>query len=155
LTTFKGNIKRYTFAVNDYLPLTDAEVMHSYKEGSNLEFHIHWATNGLEGTDAYVKWEIEYTYANQDPGDGVGDAFQTPTVITAEQLIPANTPDRTNMYTLVGTLIDASLNFGATVSVRIRRIASTGTAPAADPFGLMVGIHIEQDTMGSRTLTTK
>ena len=76
--------------------------------------------------------------------------------MSAETTIPANTPDRTNMYTSVVTVVAAALNIGAIVKMRVRRIAATGgAAPAVDPFGLMAGVHIECDTVGSRTVATK
>ncbi|KKL10333.1 hypothetical protein LCGC14_2556920, partial [marine sediment metagenome] len=52
---------------------------------------------------------------------------------------------------------DTTSNFvqGAIIKGRIRRIASTGTEPTSDPFLTEVGIHIESDTIGTRTATVK
>ena len=153
---FMGNTNAYRFAVNDYLEPDATEIQHGYLEGSNIEIHVHWVTNGLELVDKYVRWEVEYTLANTNPATGIGDAFPATTVVSAETTIPANTPDRTNMYTSVVTVVAAALNIGAIVKMRVRRIAATGgAAPAVDPFGLMAGVHIECDTVGSRTITTK
>jgi hypothetical protein len=153
--SFIGNLNAYTFAVNDYLELDPVELEHTYLEDSNFELHVHWATNGTEGGAAYVKWEIEYTIANSDLTGGVGDTFPATTVVSAETEIPAATADLANMYTSVATVTGTNFNIGAILKVRVRRIASAGDAPAANPFGLMVGVHIEKDTKGSRTISAK
>jgi hypothetical protein len=126
-------------------------LVHSYKEGTDIHAHIHWVTNGLEGTDAYVKWELTCTVANSNPATGIGSVFPAVTTLSVEQKIPANTPNRTNMYLDLGDIAGAGLMVEATMHWRIRRIASVGAAPAADPFATNVGFHIECDTAGSRS----
>ena len=152
--TFQGNLNAYTFGVNDLLELT-AELLHGYKHGSTIEFHIHWATNGVGGTDRAVKWEIEYTIANMDSSDGIGDAFPATTVVSQEVTIPAGTADLTHMYTSVADVALGSGEIGAIVKFRIRRIAAAGTDPDYDPFGIQVGIHYESDTIGSNSESSK
>lgn len=152
---FDGNLNAFTFAVNDYLELDPVELEHTYDEDTDFYLHVHWATNGSEGAAKYVKWEIEYTIANSPATGSVGDTFPATTVVSAETEIPASTADLANMYTAVATITGTNFNIGAILKMRVRRIASAGTAPVADPFGLMVGVHIEQDTDGSRTEVTK
>ncbi len=155
--SFAGNLNEYTFAVNDLIEFGAQEITHAFKEGSTATLHVHWATNGLEGSDTAVRWEIEYTIVNGEVPSGIGGAFPTPTVVAAEQVIPANTPDLSHMTLQVADIAAADLAIGAAVKMRVRRIAKTGAEanPAADPFGLMVGIHIEMDTLGSRQEFTK
>lgn len=38
---------------------------------------------------------------------------------------------------------------------RLQRLATTGAAPASDPWVTMLQAHLECDTMGSRTPTAK
>lgn len=139
----RGNINAYTFAVGDYLTAS-AEMLHGYKEGTDIEAHIHWATNGLEAVDKYVKWEIEYTIGN------MSDVMSSSAVETVEAVIPANTPDRNHMYSSIAVIPGSALKIGNYIVFRIRRIASSGTAPTANPFALGVGIHYQADTVGSR-----
>lgn len=153
-SSFQGNLNAYTFGINDYLEIT-SELFHKYKEGTDLEPHVHWVTNGSDVDDRTVKWEIEYTLANMDSTDGVGDAFPSTTVTSAETTIPASTPDLTHMYTPLSTITGTSLKIGAYIKARIRRIASTGTEPTNDPFGLALGIHYQANTIGSRKLADK
>ena len=153
---FVGNLNAYTFAVNDYLEPDCTELIHRYKEGSDFDYHIHWATNGVDVTDRYVRWEVEYSFSNMDITDGVGDVYPAPTVVSAETMIPANTPNITNMYTAIAGIVGADALMGATFKSRVRRIAATGgAAPSNNPFGLMAGIHIEIDTVGSREIGSK
>ena len=73
----------------------------------------------------------------------------------AIRTIPANTPDRTNVYFDVATIDGTGTNFGATGQMRVKRIAASGTDPSNDPFFQMVGIHYEIDGFGSDTELTK
>ncbi len=153
-TNFISNLKRYTYGLNDFQEF-DAEVAHAYKEGSKIEFHIHGATNGLEGVDKKINFEVEYEIINNSTVNGLGDAYTGTTIMNGEMTIPANTTDRTSFVLDVGIDITGIILQGASVVGRMRRIASSGTEPAADPFVTQLGIHIEKDTVGSRTELTK
>jgi len=148
LATFIGNVEQYTFGVSDYVEGA-TELTHKYKEGSDIDIHIHWATNGLEGVDKAVKWQLEYTIANLDA------AFGAASTVSAEETILANTADRTHYLTDIGTITGTSVTIGAYIVWRLTRIAASGTAPAANPFGTAVGFHVEMDTIGSRTEDAK
>lgn len=148
-TTFVGNLKQYTFGVNDFVN-SQTEVLHGYKEGSDMQFHVHIVTNGLDATDRAVKYEIEYWIANID-----GSSSST-TTITEEFTIPANTPDRTHFYFDWSTWIPGTgIKIGAYICCRFRRITATGTAPTNNPFVIALGVHHEKDTIGSRVEHTK
>lgn len=55
----------------------------------------------------------------------------------------------------VATITPTGLAIGSQLVARLRRIASTGTAPAANPWVLACQLHIECDTLGSRAIATK
>lgn len=152
LTTFVTDIEQYTFdATNDYV-IGATEITHKWKEGTIIVPHIHWATNGSEGTAKGVQWQLKFTV-----GD-ITEAFSGQTTTVVDATIPASTPDRTHYMTDFDTTIDgANLRVNAYICWRLERV---GTAhgngePAANPFGLAVGFHVEMDTMGSRTISTK
>ncbi len=151
---FISNLNAYTYGVNDFQEFT-SEIAHSYKEGSTILFHVHGATNGQEGSDKTIKFEIEYELIDNQTSGALGDVYAGTTTINAEITIPSGTTDKTSWVIDVGT--DATGNFlqGAGIKGRVRRIASSGAEPAADPFVVQVGVHIEQDTVGSRTELTK
>ena len=151
-TTFIGNINAYTFAVDNYIDVEALEVPHGWKEGSDIEIHIHWATNGNnDATVRGVKWEVEYTWANMLSAGGT-TAFGSIAAVSTETSIAANEPTLTHKYTSVLTFTPTGGKVGMYIKLRLKRIASvTNTAPANNPFGLAVGIHCELNRIGSRT----
>jgi hypothetical protein len=153
-SSFIGNLKAYTYSPNDFQEFS-SEIAHSYKQGSTIEFHVHGATNGLEGVDKTIKFEIEYELVDNQTSGSFGDVYTGTTTINGEITIPASTADKTSWVVNVGTDATGSFLQSATLKGRVRRITSTGTEPASDPFVIQVGIHIEEDTVGSRTVLTK
>ena len=144
-SAFDTNLKAYQFALNDYLYINSSEMMHGYKEGTDVEIHIHWVSNGTDVDDRKVKWEVIYDWADMN------EAFTGETISSAETTIPnATNVDKTHYYTSIVTVSGAGFKIGAMGLARVRRIASTGTEPTGDPFGLQVGLHYQIDTMGSR-----
>lgn len=154
LTAFIGNIRLLTFAVNDYVYF-NYELIHAYKEGSDLTCHLHIASNGLELVSKYAKYEVEYSVSNGGLASPYSDSFPASTIISAEIEIPASTPDRAHAIAPIGTITGTGFKIGAYIVGRFRRIASAGTAPAADPFCITLGFHAEHDTTGSRQLYIK
>jgi hypothetical protein len=153
LAAFLGNINKYTFAVNDISELDTAEFLHGWVEGSAIELHVHFVTNGTNTTDRGVKFEVGITAANS-----LGAAYQTTfalTTISAEATIPANTPDKTLIYLSIGQYPFALGKIGAQLCMSIKRIAATGTAPTSNPFVLAVGGHYLIDGLGSNQRVTK
>ncbi|KKN70109.1 hypothetical protein LCGC14_0434340 [marine sediment metagenome] len=152
--SFIGNLNAYTYAVNDFQEFS-TELMHSYKDAATIEFHVHGAVNGVDVDDRTVKFEIEYTIADLPAESGFGDVYPATTTITAELTISASTTDLTAFSVDMGDDTSGSFVQGAIIKGRIRRIASTGSEPSADPFLTEIGIHIESDTIGTRTATSK
>jgi hypothetical protein len=156
LATFLGNIRKFTFAVGDLCEIDTAELLHKWKEGSPIELHVHWATNTLNNaTVRGVKWEMDYTWANMESAGGT-IIFPDVTTPSVESVIAANEAAKTHKYTSIVSFTPSGGKIGAALLLSLKRIASvTNIAPAADPFVLMVGAHIECDTLGSRTTAGK
>lgn len=155
-TSFTANTSAYTFAVNDYIDLPAVEITHAWKEGSSIEFHVHWATNGNNDTTARgVKWAIYEAHANMEAAGGTIVFAETTQTQATDTVIAANEVSLTNKYSTVSTVTMTGFKIGTTVALRLKRITATGTAPASNPFVTMVGIHYEKDTVGSRTASAK
>lgn len=149
LTTLSGNLTMPQWQVNDFNQCESQELIHSWKEGSTIYWHIHMTTNGLEAVAKYVRFELEYGYCN------VGGTWTFPAVYTsADYTIPANTPDKTMLIVSI-TNFTPSLKIGAHVIARLKRVAAVGAAPAADPWIPMLQLHVQLDTLGSRNIGTK
>lgn len=147
LAAITGNVNALTFADGDYV-YSSTEFTHNFQEGTPITIHVHWATNGLEETAKYVKFEVEYCTAS-----GNGGAFSSATAPSQELTIPANTPDRTYYISTIGTI--TGLVVGSYIAFRFKRITATGDAPVANPFVIAVGFHCAMDTLGSSTLVNK
>jgi hypothetical protein len=147
LTTYNGNLRGYSFAVNDAHDFDPQEMEHDSKVGSTATFHVHWLSRSNDGTDRAVKWEIEY---DVEPGSG---AVSATTTVSAEITIPAGTAVNTVFRDNIATFTIPAI--ARLVGARIVRIASAGAAPSVDPVLRALHFHYELDTVGSRQITTK
>jgi len=96
-----------------------------------------------------VKFELEYGYVAQ------GGAWVFPAVFTtADLLIPASTPTKT-MFVFQLTSFTPPAGLGGHVIARLKRVASVGSAPTANPWIPMLQLHVLTDTTGSRTTSAK
>lgn len=148
-SAFTANLNSYTFAIDDYLDLGTAEILHGYKEETDIGLHVHFITNGLDADERTVKFTLHYSWGNP------ADVMDAESSLTAEYTIPASTTDKTNFSLYLGAITGTGKTIQSLFKCRIERIASTGTEPASDPFVEMVGIHYEIDTIGSATATSK
>lgn len=151
-STFTTNTGAFTFKVNDYMDLSTIELTHDYAEGTDLEVHLHLANNGTNVNERKAKYIIYYTYGLPD---SFNNQFSAEASLTAELTIPANVVDKSVIYLTMGTITGTGLKIGTQIKFRIKRIASTGTEPTGNPFLGMVGVHYQQNTLGSRLITTK
>ncbi len=141
---FGANTNKFTFSVNDLVDLEANEVFHSYWEGSDIHSHVHFYSNGVDGTDRTVKFQLDIGITN--PG-----AAYSEITVSHQFTIPANTPDKTHFAADIAILDGTAIEQAADITVRFTRIVEdSGTAPTSDPFVSMIGLHIEEDTVGSR-----
>jgi hypothetical protein len=148
--TLQGNITMLQWAVNDAEQTVAQEMVHSWREGSEVTWHFHIITGGTNVNDRYHRWTVEFTGANYG-----NQLIANITLNSGDLLIPANTPDRTHLIYNIGTWLPVGFKIAAHVKARLKRVASTGTAPTANPFCEQFQIHAQQDSIGSRFITTK
>ena len=151
LATLAGNIEVPKWEIDDFMVCEGTEMIHAWKEGSDVHWHCHVITNGTDTTDRYIKFEVEVIRAKID------SQIDTPTIIQSDDfLIPANTPDRTHFFVPIGVQSMTGYTIGTHVYARLHRIDSTtGTAPSEDVFCSMLQMHIQCDTFGSRLIDSK
>lgn len=136
--------------VDDFHVCDGNELVHGWKEGSTISWHLHMLTNGLEGSEKYTKWELIWSIAD------VNEVLEERTTITTGDLaIPANTTSKTHLILSLGTVALTGYRIGAHIFPRLKRVASSGAAPAANPWVWMLQAHIECDTLGSSQVTSK
>lgn len=147
LVSWNGNIRGYSFAVNDVHDFDPQEFSHDGKQASTATFHIHWISRTNVAAARTVKWEIEYTQANYSA------VFPAASTANIEVTVPSGTTALTHYITDITTFTTA--NIASQMYVRLKRIASSGTEPADDPVVIGVHYHYEIDTIGSRGILTK
>jgi hypothetical protein len=131
-------------------PCESQEFVHEWKEESTCYFHIHLTTNGLDAADRFVRFEIEFEYVTPN-GVWVFPA----TMDSGDLTIPANTPDKTMIIFSIGNFTPAGTHIGGHCIARLKRIAATGTAPTSNPWIPMLQMHIQCDSLGSRSIASK
>jgi hypothetical protein len=146
-----GGVLTYPqWEVNDYHVCDSNELPHGWKEGTEISWHIHLITNGTNTDNRFVKWELIWAIA--DAGEVLAE--QT-TITTADYTIPANTPAKTHFIVPIGAVTLTGYRIGAHMYPRLKRVASSGNAPSANPWVTMLQAHIQLDTLGSTQITSK
>ena len=145
--TFTTNTKEYSFAVDDYIDTEANEAPHSWKEGTNGRPHLHITTKAANstGADRFAKFTVWVAYCDTN------EVWQE-TPFTAELTIPDGTAALYMFFLDMGadlTLTNYILE--AEIKLRVKRIAATGgTEYAGNIFITQAGVHLANNTMGSR-----
>lgn len=149
LEVLQGNITAPQWQVNDVNVCEGQELIHGWKEGTDIYWHVHIVTNGSDSTNRYVNFEIEYCFS--DLHSSMSDAI---TITSGDFLIQANTADKTHLIVPFAAK-NIPANIMGHVWARLKRIDATGTAPTANPWCSMLQMHILCDTVGSRLVSEK
>lgn len=122
------------------------EIPHSYKEGTDLVFHIHWSPTTTNTGNC--RWGIEYSCAN------AGSAFPTSTTAYAVQA-GSGTVNQNQLLDIV-TISGTGRKISDIIAFRLFRDAPNAADTfTGNAFLWQIGIHFEKDTVGSRQITTK
>jgi len=144
-----GNLAAYVF---DGDSLTERlygsiEMKHNYKEGSDIEFHIHWSptTTSLGN----VVWQVYYSWANS------GEVFAASTLVAATATAAGGTAFK-SVYSTFGSISGVGKTINSQIVIQIfRDPTNIGDTYPNDAALIQFGIHYEIDTIGSRNTTTK
>lgn len=154
LATFTTNTN--AFALNDVCMIDAREFAHEWLEGSAIEIHVHWVTNGANAsTVKSVKWEVAYAWANMESSGGTITFTEATLTQATATTIAIGEAAKTHKYSSVGVITPTGGKIGGYLVMKLKRIAGGGTEPAADPFVLACGAHIQINTLGSRTTAGK
>ena len=148
--TFTPNTSEYAFSINDEVDTSANEIPHWWKEGTAGNAHIHITTKAINNVETtYAKFTVTFTYADTDE-------VWVEAPLTAEIAIANPTAALTNFYLDLGDITLTNYLIEAQMKCRVKRIdATTGTEYAGDIFITQIGIHFEEDTIGSRIEKTK
>jgi hypothetical protein len=150
-TVMVGNIRELVFSNNDTADFPSVELQHDWKEGTDLQVHMHIATRGTNASAYNVRFTFEYSWAD---ANGV---FPATTTLDVTLNIAGGTTALTHKLFSVGTISGTGRHIGSQIKFQLKKIAATSSdAPVANnPYVLQVGIHYETDTLGSRQIGTK
>lgn len=123
------------------------ELAHDYYEGTDVEFHIHWApTTANTGN---VVWQIYWTWQN------AGSTFSASTLATATATAAGGTA-WVSKYISVATLSGTGKTINSHIVFQVFRDPSNAGDTYPDDAALIqIGIHYQSDSLGSRTTSTK
>ena len=149
-----ATFKVYKFQKDNEV-FASTQMSHAYKEGTDLELHIHWtpADRGNEESGAAVGWKVDYTIANVNGTFGSSSTADFSDTVTG-------TDDKHEITSAV--VIDGTgLTISHMILMRIYRSDTgaddtwAGSTAAQSPAILEVDVHYEINTFGSSAQFTK
>jgi hypothetical protein len=145
-TPYKGGIViAFDSGPNDESIQFNAQLPHSWKEGGEVHFHLHWLipVAGAGGGAENVKWDFTYSWANIDAAFPVESSA---TVTVDVQNLAADTHTLTEVVELDAT----GKTLSSMLICSLTRDVGVANDYANDAYFLEADFHYEIDTMGSR-----
>ena len=122
------------------------EMPHDYKEGTNLEVHIHWSPSSTN--TGHCSWSVDYTIANMKSLFSAPESMHSNATSTGSGIV------NDHIYTTIGLITGTELKIGAIINCRLYITGNTDSF-TGNAFGHSLGIHYEADTLGSRYRSQK
>jgi hypothetical protein len=130
-----------------------AQLPHGYTEGSDINFHIHFAieTNGLNGATAEnVKFNFTHSWSN------ISGAIPGETTETATVDVKAYTTDVHYLLSIPATLISgANKNISSILLCSLTRDTAVANNYAHGVYFMSADFHIQKNSLGSNEQTAK
>lgn len=124
------------------------EMLHDYKEGTDISFHVHWMPTTNTAGD--VKWNLEYSWYNAET-DAEIPAPQTISVVQS-----SGGDDWKAHVIEFPTISGIGKKIGSHLKFRFYRNPSDGADTYPDDAVLdSIGVHYQVDSDGSRQLYIK
>lgn len=143
------NMRLYGFSGSNPTPdelFGVAEILHGYKEGSDIRPHIHWAPASANG--GTVKWQMSYSIASPNAQFPAGQLLSA-----VDSALGLNTHHAVEFSSVIP---GANLKIGAQICFRLFRDPTDPDDNYPDPALLLsVGFHYDQDTLGSADVFNK
>jgi hypothetical protein len=145
LNTYLGNLRLYEFSASTMNEVfITIQMPHGYKEGSNIEPHVHFSPNGTSGGN--TRWGLEYTWTNMD------GTFGAPTTVYVDAT--TGTTQHAHKYGSFGSISGTGKTISSVLVCRLfRDAANAADTNTNGSFLLEFDVHYEQDRIGSRTAT--
>ena len=129
----------------------NAQLPHSYKEGENIAFHIHFilATSGAGVGTENVKWDFTYSWAN------MGEAHPNATTVNTTIDIQNDVAD-IHIYAVIAyPIVGTGKKISSMLICSLTRDVAVADDYADNIYLSEVDFHFPKNTLGSRTLEVK
>lgn len=120
------------------------EIPHNYREGTDLEVHVHWAPSSTNTGNCV--WKFNAVAAGMEGGAFTAIAEMTATDAGGGVALG-------HQYASFGSISGVGHQIGDIIAFELKR--PTGDAFTGDAFLLSIGIHYQCDSIGSKTMSAK
>lgn len=129
----------------------NAQLPHTYKEGSDIEFHIHYAlpTAGAGAGVENIKWDFTYSWSNID------DAIPDATTVNKTFDVQAKSANTHYLGEIAGTISGTGKKVSSMLICSLMRDISVSDDYADVVYIMEVDFHFQVNTLGSSTETAK
>jgi hypothetical protein len=125
------------------------QMPHSWKVGSNVNFHIHWQPSNTDVGSC--NWEVRYQWRNAT-GD-VASAAVSAWALVPKAVTPGGVARVAQMDTLA-SFIGTGKGVSSLLQIELRRLGTTD-AFTGDAMLVSLDLHYQIDTVGSVTESSK
>ena len=127
-----------------------AQIPHSYNEGSDLDFHLHWTpkVSGSGSGAENVKWDLTYSWIN------IGGSFPAESSATVTIDVQDDSADDHKIDDVV-TLSGSGKKVSSILICSLKRDTAVANNYADEAYVIAIDFHFEKDTVGSRLELTK
>lgn len=122
-----------------------AQMPHRWKEGTDIEIHLHWTipTSGAGGGAENVKWDLTYSVAN------IGGSFPVQSSLTVTHDVQ-NDSAHDHLLTEIGTIDMAGMTVSNCIIISLTRDVSVANDYAQAAYLVEADIHYQIDSLGSK-----
>ena len=145
--TYKGGVVLKFEDNQDQAVAFNAQLPHKYKEGEDIEFHLHLVYP--TATVGNTRWVFTYSWAN------IGDTHPAETTVTTIIASP-NEVDNHQLAEIAATISGVGKTVSSMLICSVTREGTDGTDTLGqDVYLTELDFHYPIDTIGSRTEDTK
>jgi len=145
-----GLVAAFSTSSDNYMYFT-FQLPHRYKEGTDLEFHIHW-TIPVSGAGGGTAENVQWIFTSSASSPGIGPAFETFPVETTH---PALTVDvrsiaaHSHMATGIATIGGSGFKISECIICSLHRNVGVANDYASEAYLVSLDIHYQVDPVGS------
>lgn len=130
------------------------QLPHSYKEGTDISFHIHWTikTSGAAGGAESVKWD--FTYSASSPKLTTAESWPTASTETVTVDVQNDSADD-HLVDTIATITGTNFLISEVLICSLKRDTGVANNYADEVYVVSMDFHYQLDTHGSRSEWSK